>query len=269
MTTYNIRSLQLRILQNLMALHRVCEEHNLRYYLWAGSMLGAVRHSGFIPWDDDIDIAMPRRDYDLLMSNAKKWMPEPWEVVSYETDPQKYPLPFAKIQDTSTTLIERMHLNYLGGIYIDVFPLDGMPKSKLRQRLHFIHYQWLKKALYFVHRDPFRHGHGISCWLPLLCRKIYTMQELQEKIRKLQKTYDYEECSLVVDHDDGLKGIINKTSLGKPTPILFENKIVWGVEKADDYLRQKYGEYLTIPNKEQQRQHNFHLLNLEKSYKDV
>ena len=64
MASYDIRPLQLRILDILLALDKVCKEHNLRYYLWAGTMLGAIRHKGFIPWDDDLDIAMPRKDYD-------------------------------------------------------------------------------------------------------------------------------------------------------------------------------------------------------------
>lgn len=268
MATYDIRPLQLRILQNLLALQRVCEEHNLRYYLWAGTMLGAVRHKGFIPWDDDLDIAMPRRDYDLLMAHASEWMPKPFEVVSFETDPEHYPLPFAKIQDGSTTLIERMHLSYLGGIYLDVFPLDGMPTSRLKQRLHFIRYQWYKKMLYYVHRDPYRHGHGPSCWIPLLSRKLYTMQSIQEKMRQLQKEYDYDRCDLIVDHDDGLKGVMAKALLGQPTPVLFEEAEVWGVEYPHEYLTRKYGAYMVIPDGDHQRQHNFHLLDLEHSYKE-
>ena len=106
MATYDIRPLQLRILKNLLAIDKVCKEHNLRYYIMAGTMLGAVRHKGFIPWDDDLDIGMPRADYDLLMTNAKEWLPEPYEAVCAEND-KEYPLPFAKIQDADTTLIER------------------------------------------------------------------------------------------------------------------------------------------------------------------
>lgn len=267
MATYEIRPLQLRILEILSALDGICKKHNLRYYLWAGTMLGAVRHKGFIPWDDDMDIAMPRKDYDLLMANAKEWMPEPFEVVSYETDPENYPLPFAKIQDSSTTLIERTHLSYLGGIYIDVFPLDGMPDSSILRRLHFIKYQCLKKALYFVHRDPYKHGHGPSCWLPLLVRKIYNMQELQEKLRKMQRTYDFDNSTLFVDHDDGLKGVMPISLIGKPTPIAFEDREFMGVEHADAYLTRKYGQYMTIPPTSGQRQHRFNILDLNMPYR--
>lgn len=133
MADYDIRPLQLRILKILLAVDKVCKEHGLRYYIMAGTMLGAVRHKGFIPWDDDLDIGMPRADYDLLMSHSKEWLPKPYEAVCAENDPN-YPLPFAKIQDADTTLIERMHLKYLGGIYLDVFPLDGVPQSNLKQR---------------------------------------------------------------------------------------------------------------------------------------
>lgn len=267
MASYDIRPLQLRILDILLAVQKVCEEHNLRYYIIAGTLLGAVRHKGFIPWDDDLDIAMPRRDYDLLMQHASEWIPQPFEAVAFETD-KEYPLPFAKIQDSSTTLIERMHLRYLGGIYIDVFPLDGMPANKLLRRIHFMKYQWYKKMLYYVHRNPYRHGHGPSCWVPLLSRKLYTMESIQQKMRNLQKQWDFDSSDYVVDHDDGLKGVMPKALLGIPTPILFEGKQVMGVENPDAYLSQKYGDYMTIPPGPKQRQHNFHLLDLEKSYKD-
>mgnify|MGYP000796775772 CR=1 FL=1 len=155
MATYDIRPLQLRILKNLLAIDKVCKEHNLRYYIMAGTMLGAVRHKGFIPWDDDLDIGMPRADYDLLMTNAKEWLPEPYEAVCAEND-KEYPLPFAKIQDADTTLIERMHLKYLGGVYIDVFPLDGVPTGRMAQRMHFAKYEFYKRVLYRFPGDDVR-----------------------------------------------------------------------------------------------------------------
>ena len=73
--TYSIDALHTKVLGILKAVHGVCLEHGLHYYIWAGTMIGAVRHKGFIPWDDDLDIAMPRRDYDLLVAHAKEWLP--------------------------------------------------------------------------------------------------------------------------------------------------------------------------------------------------
>ena len=118
MANYDIRPLQLRILKNLLAVDKVCKEH----------------------------IGMPRADYDLLMANAKEWLPKPYEAVCAEND-KEYPLPFAKVQDADTTLIERMHLKYLGGVYIDIFPLDGVPESRMAQRMHFAKYEFYKRVL--------------------------------------------------------------------------------------------------------------------------
>lgn len=212
MADYDIRPLQLRILKILLAVDKVCKEHGLRYYIMAGTMLGAVRHKGFIPWDDDLDIGMPRADYDLLMSHSKEWLPQPYEAVCAENDPN-YPLPFAKIQDADTTLIERMHLKYLGGIYLDVFPLDGVPQSNLKQRIHFARYEFYKRVLYFIYRDPYKHGKGPGSWLPLLCRRFFTTAGVQRSIRNVMTTYDFDKSSLVCDYDDGMRGIMPKAEL--------------------------------------------------------
>ena len=137
---YDIRPLQLHLLDILISFQQVCEKQGLKYYMVDGSLLGAMRHKGFIPWDDDMDIAMPRDDYERLIQHSKEWLPEPLEFVCYENDP-KYPLHFGKIQDASTTLIERPHLYYLGGVYVDVFPIDGAPEGKWRQKFYDIHYK--------------------------------------------------------------------------------------------------------------------------------
>ena len=268
MVNYDIDILHRRILRILMAVDKTCREHHLRYYIWAGTMIGAVRHKGFIPWDDDIDIAMPRPDYEQLIAHSHEWLPQPFEFVCAEND-SKYPLPFGKVQDASTTLIERTHLHYLGGIYIDVFPIDGVPESnRVKQWLHFARYEYWKRVLYLIHRDPYKHGHGPSSWVPLLCRKVYTMQGVQRKIRHLLLKYDFEQSSMVADYDDSRRGTIEKSVLGTPTPYDFEGESVLGVEQYDTYLTNKYGDYMTIPDGDHQRQHNFHVLDFEKPYRE-
>ena len=267
MATYDVDLLHQRILRILLAVHDVCRQHSLRYYVWAGTMLGAVRHRGFIPWDDDIDIAMPRPDYEQLVGHAEEWLPEPLEMVCAERDPL-YPLPFGKIQDASTTLIERTHLRYLGGIYIDVFPIDGVPEAAIRRHMHFAAYEYWKRVLYLIHRDPYKHGHGPSSWVPLLCRRLYTMQGVQQHIRRLLMKYDYDGSRLVADYDDGSHGTMGKDIIGSPTPCDFEGHEVMGVEQYDAYLSRKYGDYMTIPDGDHQRQHNFHVLDLNTPYRE-
>ncbi|MBO4811383.1 MAG: LicD family protein [Prevotella sp.] len=274
MANYDVDKLHERILRILMAVDGTCRQRQLRYYIWAGTQLGAVRHQGFIPWDDDIDIAMPRPDYEQLIAHSREWLPQPYEFVCAENDPD-YPLPFGKIQDASTTLIERTHLHYLGGIYIDVFPIDGVPgktgtvrKSTWKTTAHFARYEYWKRVLYLIHRDPYKHGHGPSSWAPLLCRKLYTMQGVQRKIRQLLLKYDYEQSPLVADYDDGRHGAMPKEVLGTPTPYPFEDKTVLGVEHSHEYLSHKYGDYMTIPDGDHQRQHNFNVLDLDTPYKE-
>ena len=134
MAKYDIRPLQMRMLKVLETFDKVCAEHHIRYGIFAGSLIGAVRHKGFIPWDDDMDVLVPRPDYELLIQHSREWLPEPYEFVCAENDP-KYPLPFGKLQDASTTLIERRHLSYLGGIYVDVTFGGGGHSREILSRL--------------------------------------------------------------------------------------------------------------------------------------
>lgn len=146
--------------------------------------------------------------------------------------------------------------------------LDGVPTGRMAQRMHFAKYEFYKRVLYLIHRDPYKHGKGPSSWIPLLCRKFFTLTEVQKSIREVMTKYDFDKSDLICDYDDGMKGIMPKKILGVPTPVLFENEEVWGVQEYDTYLSQKYGDYMTIPKQSGQRQHNFHYLDLNKPYRD-
>lgn len=124
-----LRKLQLMELEILNEFVGLCEKHDLRYYLVGGTLLGAVRHQGFIPWDDDIDVAMPREDYDKFAEICREELGKDYFYQSPETDPH-YFLTYAKIRKNGTEVYEERFQNakFHKGIFIDIFPLDFCPK---------------------------------------------------------------------------------------------------------------------------------------------
>lgn len=136
MAAYDIRRAQLVELEILGEFDRVCRLHGLTYFLDSGTALGAVRHGGFIPWDDDIDVAMPRDDYEKLLSYASKDIDtERFFLQTRETDPE-YPLFYAKLRRNGTVFLEEpwkdKHMHH--GIWIDIFPYDFITGNKRSQK---------------------------------------------------------------------------------------------------------------------------------------
>ena len=123
-----LRQLQLCELEILDEFVRICEKHDLQYYLVGGTLLGAVRHKGFIPWDDDIDVAMPREDYDRLAVIAEKELAPQYFYQCPDTDPY-YFLTYAKIRKNGTEVYEERfkYSKFHKGVFIDIFPLDFCP----------------------------------------------------------------------------------------------------------------------------------------------
>ena len=113
----------------------VCDKLNLKYYLLAGTLLGAVRHQGFIPWDDDIDVGMPREDYEIFVEKGQALLPKEYFIQTFKTDPD-YAANFAKIRNCGTTFLETSvrNCNINHGVFIDVFPLHVYSADKTAQK---------------------------------------------------------------------------------------------------------------------------------------
>lgn len=127
-----IKELHLCLAEMLAAVDRICTEHHITYVLFGGSLLGAVRHRGFIPWDIDADIAMPRRDYECFLEKATKELPEFLEIQSWKTDSACTSY-LMRVRNTNT-IVDVPGVNFKGsrhrGIYLDIFPLDDVKKPK-------------------------------------------------------------------------------------------------------------------------------------------
>ena len=122
-----VKDIQSNCLDTLVVVDQICKRHNLRYYLVGGTMLGAVRHGGFIPWDDDVDIAMPRADYEKFLRIAPEELTKDRSLQTYSL--VNYPIHFIKVIDNRTAVVEKSlkHQGLKTEIFIDVFPLDGVP----------------------------------------------------------------------------------------------------------------------------------------------
>ena len=216
---------------------------------------------------DDVDIVMPRPDYDLLLAHCQEWMPAPFEVVGPHNRAD-YPYPFAKVEDASTTVLERPDFNFPEGIYVDIFPIDGIPSDPDVQKKHLKKYKFWRHLLFFRGRDPFKHGHGPRSWWPQLIHKMFSLKQLQDKVQGFMTKYKFDDCEYVIDYDSVFRGIVAKKILGDPKEYEFEGKMFMGVSDAHQYLTEMYGDYMTPPPKEKQIQHNFYYINLDLPYRE-
>ena len=264
---FDIKQMQKILKEALFVIDDVCKKHDITYYLIAGTMLGSVRHKGFVPWDDDGDVGMPRPDYDRFIANANEWLPKGYELVCNTMD-ENYPYAFARVQDCNTTFILRKQFQYVGGVPIDVFPLDGMTKNFFKRRFHYFRYNFYKRAWYYSTVNPYRHGKGFRMLFSLICHKIFSPAKLRQGINKVQKEFDYITSELVADHDNKPnRGILPKEVYGQPTPTIFEGRELMGVSQPDAYLKYCYHDYMTIPPLSQRPKLNFRYLDLNKPYK--
>lgn len=132
-------------LKTLLVVTDFCEKNNINYILSDGTLLGAVRHKGFIPWDEDIDISMLRADYNRFINLWDSEQNVSYNLLCVEKD-KKYPLPYAKVVDINTICFEHGIQSYLGGAWVDIFPLDAVPLTEKKITQHF---KKMEKGFFF------------------------------------------------------------------------------------------------------------------------
>jgi lipopolysaccharide cholinephosphotransferase len=245
-----IKEIQLSMLEFFI---QVCSENNLKWFLSGGTLLGAIRHKGYIPWDDDIDIFMPRKDYmkllELVKNNERYIILNPYDYDEY------YYL-FSKLVDTKTALYEKGSSTNCEkmGVFIDLFPLDGLPKDYNEIEKHYYKLAKLNKRYRnsITHRDI----HGLknkikqTIKIPYIiyCKLVGTKHWKKLILDSMEK-YDYDEGDFVgfIVSLFGLKQILNRRIFADSIDVEFEGEIVPAPIGYKEYLTILYGDYMKLP----------------------
>ncbi len=256
------------IIDVLSVFIRICEAQGLRYFCAGGTAIGAVRHQGMIPWDDDIDVFMPRPDYDRFLRLAAQSMPEGYEVLSpYAT--KDYPMYFAKMCNARTTLLENERIPCVFGLYIDIFPLDGAcddVETCYREKRRFKRLMNKLEAVsthnsfgeYVGLLTKRREWGRFAVKTVAFCCRSWLRRWLLKQMDSIAYGHDYALSSRVVTYSGAYQRqeIYPKAWLETPQMFAFEGLMVNLPHDYDAYLRHFFGDYMTLPPVEQRASHH-------------
>lgn len=267
-----MNDLQKKELELLKIFIDICNQLNLKYYLVCGSALGAVKYNGFIPWDDDIDVGMPRNDYEVFLEMAPAILSEKYFLQTHISD-NNYPNIFAKLRDSTTTYIEKSvaHISMNHGVYIDIFPLDGYPKSKEDQLMLEKRKKTYKRLLTSVYDVPRSLKGKLAVKLMRFLKIHKKTLYILKKYNKLISSYTIKDSSIICNHGNwqGTLEYAPKEQYGCGKWTEFEGIKVRVPEKFDDYLTQKYGDWRSDPPTEEQVGHHYYTyMDLDNPYTD-
>jgi len=236
----------------LQAVHDACEKMGIKYVIISGTLLGAVRHKGFIPWDDDIDLGMSRSDFDLFLKCGQEYLPSHLFIQHYTTEPCDNKI-FIKVRNRLSTFIENdtERLNICHGIYIDIFPFDkcinGKERKEYNRRTVFnsLVQCYSVNAIKTIQNKAKR---GFAFLIHFsFCKFIPIYRLLQyEEFRRKKLDKIGEDCYLL--NMFVWNGTVTYSELFEREKYQFEDKLFWGPKKYDGILKKYYGDdYMVLP----------------------
>ncbi len=248
MANEQIRELQRCILDIALEFQRICEKNGLRYFLVFGTLLGAVRHQGFIPWDDDMDVGMPREDYEKFLRIAPSELGEAFFLQTAATDPA-YAFASAKIRLNGTALVEDYAVGSKqhNGIFLDIFPYDTLPKRGWQQWLHFraakcAKWAALGKTDYAFVNPKRRRFAKLMSGVLFFLRKDGALR-LADKLRRF---YERRHTGRYVE-TEWYKSVVKDEDLVDMPTLSFEGYAFPVPHRYEQMLTEIYGDYMQLP----------------------
>lgn len=263
-----LKKVQPILLDMVREISRVCEENGIRYFLYRGTFLGAVRHQGFIPWDDDMDVAMPREDYEKFCRIAPEMLGEQYCFQNWHTD-RDYAHPFGKVRRRGTLYVEakcrRLPEN---GFYVDIYPLDFGPedpaaRQALNRKLLHLYRVKLMKCRY----TPWREGEKIL-WKKRLGYLLYQAAALfvsqEALVRRYEKIVLAQPESGFYYEQSALPRVpwFDRRWCDTLKPYPFEDAFFPGPGDYDAFLGSLYGSYMELPP-EDKRENRHQIMELD------
>lgn len=263
-----LRELQLLQLDTMKQIHEVCEKHDINYYIIGGTLLGAIRHKGFIPWDDDIDIAMMRKDYERFKTIfTSEFDCSKFFLQHYDSDKDFRPAMLRVcIKDTIQDYPSEAHHRNCKNTYVDIFPLDNVPDSAVERDKHIKELLNIDRLINIKLYHIYEYN---SKWY-ILFKKIISkflfvsLKTLQHKRVKSMTKYKNVSTQCVastVSKYGYEKQIMDREIYGKPTLYTFEDTMLYGVEQYDKYLTKLFSKkYMELPPKnKRERPHDVYI----------
>ena len=258
------KKLQSLILDIAEEIEKICEKNGIEYFMDGGTQLGAVRHGGFIPWDDDFDIAMKRADYEKFIKVCESELDQQKFFLQTGRTEKYYCFSFAKVQLKGTEILEDFSkdVNIRHGIFVDIFPYDKLPDNIIRRYI-FLAINHLFKNLLWT-----KCGYGVS-WQKkkfsyILSRiggsvfSIDKLKQLRDAHIKKYNSVNTEYCF----NSDYPKNHLNNLLFLRKKKYVFENKRFWGFEDSDNFLKTLYGPtYMELPPEEDRKEHSKYKIN--------
>jgi len=261
MKELNIEEIKASQLKILKVVAFFCEKNDIKYSLYFGTLLGAVRHQGYIPWDDDIDIMIPRPDYNKFIRTFKS--PNNEFKVKSSLNDANYPYTFAKVENVNSRLIEFIDLPYDIGINIDVFPIDGVPEEqktydRFFRNLSLRRYILLIKSIKISFTKRSFYKNIVLLFLKFILKAV-SYKSIIKSINVHITKYEFSESAYVMASCfPGVKRHhkLKREIYEKYTVLDFESNKYKALEYYEEYLKMQYGNYMELPQMSDRMTHH-------------